>query len=258
MWTYIYPDARHTHKYTKLICTDYTKTKTVKRKGLIHKQNNRQTLTTTNKLYISVQEIFQKNLKENLFSFFCLWYSTSVQTNQVSSVSSLNSSFQTNQVSSVASVNSTVSQTNRVSSVASVNSTVSQTNRVSLVASVDGTISRQTGSVLLLHLTSLLAVMCRYWPVIDDALRSAAFDRQVTVRLLASQWAHTKKDMYAFLCSLSMMNNLHYPRTHIEVVRSHFVSLPFFCPPVCSCISLCLFVHACVCVCICVIVCAFV
>ena len=123
-------------------------------------------------------------------------------------------------------------------------------------------------SVLLLHLTSLLAVMCRYWPVIDDALRSAAFDRRVTVRLLASHWAHTMKDMYAFLCSLSMMNNLHYPRTHIEVVRSLFVSLSLFSVLLSVhaflSVSLSLFVHACVCVCvcvcvcICVIVCAFV
>ena len=100
--------------------------------------------------------------------------------------------------------------------------------------------------------------MCRYWPVIDDALRSAAFDRQVTVRLLASQWAHTMKDMYAFLCSLSMMNNLHYPRTHIEVVRSHFVSLSLslfsvllsVCAFLSLSLSLFLFVHACVCVCV--------
>ena len=106
--------------------------------------------------------------------------------------------------------------------------------------------------------------MCRYWPVIDDALRSAAFDRQVTVRLLASHWAHTMKDMYAFLCSLSMMNNLHYPRTHIEVVRSLFVSLSLFSVLLSVhaflsvSLSLCACVCVCVCVCICVIVCAFV
>ncbi|KAL8566112.1 hypothetical protein ACOMHN_051838 [Nucella lapillus] len=56
-----------------------------------------------------------------------------------------------------------------------------------------------------------------YWPVIDDALRHAAFDRRVSVRLLASRWKHTKKDMYAFLCSLQMMVHVRYPRVSVQV-----------------------------------------
>ena len=43
----------------------------------------------------------------------------------------------------------------------------------------------------------------RYWPVIDDALRAAAYDRGVTVRLMGSYWNHTDSDMLSFLTSLS-------------------------------------------------------
>ncbi|KAK7471518.1 hypothetical protein BaRGS_00035857 [Batillaria attramentaria] len=56
-----------------------------------------------------------------------------------------------------------------------------------------------------------------FWPVIDDALREVAFDKGVHVRLLASKWSHTLKDMYAFLCSLSMLGHTHYPKMRVEV-----------------------------------------
>lgn len=46
----------------------------------------------------------------------------------------------------------------------------------------------------------------RYWPVIDDALRKAAFDRKVAVRLLAGLWKHTRPDLKNFLMSLSAIN----------------------------------------------------
>ncbi|XP_069687387.1 5'-3' exonuclease PLD3-like isoform X2 [Periplaneta americana] len=42
----------------------------------------------------------------------------------------------------------------------------------------------------------------RYWPVIDDALRTAAVDRHVQVRLLISSWNHTRKAARYFLRSL--------------------------------------------------------
>jgi hypothetical protein len=35
----------------------------------------------------------------------------------------------------------------------------------------------------------------RYWPVIDDALRRAAFDRRVSVKLLISYWNNTWAEM---------------------------------------------------------------
>lgn len=55
-----------------------------------------------------------------------------------------------------------------------------------------------------------------YWPVIDDALRRAAFERGVRVRLLGSKWNHTKKNMYAFLRSLSALKPLSYPYGKIQ------------------------------------------
>lgn len=56
-----------------------------------------------------------------------------------------------------------------------------------------------------------------YWPVIDDALRKAAYTNHVTVRLLASKWQHTQKNMFSFLCSLKMMGYLRSPNTILEV-----------------------------------------
>ncbi|KFD71627.1 hypothetical protein M514_16147 [Trichuris suis] len=43
----------------------------------------------------------------------------------------------------------------------------------------------------------------RYWGDIDDALRAAAYDRKVSVKLLISKWNHTKLMMFGFLHSLS-------------------------------------------------------
>ena len=45
--------------------------------------------------------------------------------------------------------------------------------------------------------------MFRYWPLIDDALRAAAYNRGVNVSLMGSHWNHTSQDMLAFLTSLS-------------------------------------------------------
>ena len=46
----------------------------------------------------------------------------------------------------------------------------------------------------------------RYWPVIDDALRRAAFDRKVQVQLMASLWNHTRPDMKFYLKSLAALD----------------------------------------------------
>uniref|UniRef100_A0A0K0EIP2 PLD phosphodiesterase domain-containing protein n=1 Tax=Strongyloides stercoralis TaxID=6248 RepID=A0A0K0EIP2_STRER len=45
-----------------------------------------------------------------------------------------------------------------------------------------------------------------YWPNIDDALRRAAFDRHVHVKLLMSKWAHTDRSYYQYLRSLADIN----------------------------------------------------
>nr|XP_056709438.1 5'-3' exonuclease PLD3-like [Euleptes europaea] len=46
----------------------------------------------------------------------------------------------------------------------------------------------------------------RFWPVIDDALRAAACDRRVNVRLLISCWSHSHPAMFVFLESLSILS----------------------------------------------------
>ncbi|XP_064623986.1 5'-3' exonuclease PLD3-like isoform X2 [Lineus longissimus] len=46
----------------------------------------------------------------------------------------------------------------------------------------------------------------KFWPVIDDALRAAALNRRVRVRLLASWWKHSNKDMIKYLQSLQALN----------------------------------------------------
>lgn len=61
----------------------------------------------------------------------------------------------------------------------------------------------------------------RYWPVIDDALRKAAFDRKVHVRLLASLWNHTRFDMKYYLQSLAALN------------KANFASVEVVCTPLC-------------------------
>ena len=53
--------------------------------------------------------------------------------------------------------------------------------------------------------------------MIDDALRRAAVDRGVSVRLLASVWNHTHGDMYNGLRSLQALD-LVRENVHIEVV----------------------------------------
>ncbi|KAH9509357.1 5'-3' exonuclease pld3 [Bulinus truncatus] len=56
-----------------------------------------------------------------------------------------------------------------------------------------------------------------FWPVIDDELRKAAIDRKVAVYLMASKWAHTKRDMYAFLNSLKALRNATSLKVNIQV-----------------------------------------
>eukprot|EP01094_Clydonella_sp_ATCC50884_P007619 TRINITY_DN1683_c0_g1_i1.p1 TRINITY_DN1683_c0_g1~~TRINITY_DN1683_c0_g1_i1.p1 ORF type:complete len:400 (+),score=101.63 TRINITY_DN1683_c0_g1_i1:715-1914(+) len=44
-----------------------------------------------------------------------------------------------------------------------------------------------------------------YWPIIDDAIRAAAQERHVHVRMLLSRWDHTKELMYAYARSLDAL-----------------------------------------------------
>ncbi|KAK6181572.1 hypothetical protein SNE40_009399 [Patella caerulea] len=58
--------------------------------------------------------------------------------------------------------------------------------------------------------TTLYSYPRKYWAIIDDALRDAAFNRHVRVRVLASYWNHTAPDMLYFLRSLQSIN-MHIP-----------------------------------------------
>jgi len=48
-----------------------------------------------------------------------------------------------------------------------------------------------------------------FWPVIDDALRKAAIERRVNIKLLASHWNHTRSSMPIYLRSLAALNDSH-------------------------------------------------
>uniref|UniRef100_A0A8I3PS20 PLD phosphodiesterase domain-containing protein n=1 Tax=Canis lupus familiaris TaxID=9615 RepID=A0A8I3PS20_CANLF len=70
-----------------------------------------------------------------------------------------------------------------------------------------------------------------YWPVLDTALRAAAFNRGVRVRLLVSCWPHTDPSMFPSLRSLQAFSN---PAAGVSVdvkvfivpVRNH-TNIPF-------------------------------
>ncbi|XP_077179929.1 5'-3' exonuclease PLD4 isoform X2 [Paroedura picta] len=49
----------------------------------------------------------------------------------------------------------------------------------------------------------------RYWPTIDDALRSIAIGHNIRVRLLVSCWVHSDPSMFHYLESLHSLNDPH-------------------------------------------------
>jgi phospholipase D3/4 len=56
-----------------------------------------------------------------------------------------------------------------------------------------------------------------FWPVIDDALRKAAIERRVNIKLLASHWNHTRHSMPIYLRSLAALNDSHIIGGSIQV-----------------------------------------
>ncbi|XP_036398669.1 5'-3' exonuclease PLD4 isoform X2 [Megalops cyprinoides] len=60
----------------------------------------------------------------------------------------------------------------------------------------------------------------RYWPIIEDALKQSAFDRQVPIRLLISCGQDTDPAMLPFLQSLSA---LHQPSQNISIEVKLFI-----------------------------------
>ncbi|KAK0047603.1 phospholipase D3 [Biomphalaria pfeifferi] len=67
----------------------------------------------------------------------------------------------------------------------------------------------------------------RFWPVIDDELRQAAFNKKVDLRLLASRWNHSDPDMYTFLKSLNDLSKLYRTKVNISV---RLFKVPAFTP----------------------------
>lgn len=65
-----------------------------------------------------------------------------------------------------------------------------------------------------------------FWPVIDDALRAAAINRGVSVRLLISHWAHTRPAITRYLTSLTSLSGTK-PKVDIQV---KMFTVPAFTP----------------------------
>lgn len=56
-----------------------------------------------------------------------------------------------------------------------------------------------------------------YWPKIDDALKAAAIEHHVKIKMLISHWNHSRPSEDKFLKSLASLNEA-YPRISIEIV----------------------------------------
>ncbi|XP_048580894.1 5'-3' exonuclease PLD3 [Nematostella vectensis] len=75
--------------------------------------------------------------------------------------------------------------------------------------------------------TTLYTKTKKYWSVIDDALRQAAFDRKVNVRLLAGLWNHTRPDARNFLRSLAAINGTDHGKVSVQ---TRFFHVPTYTP----------------------------
>lgn len=60
--------------------------------------------------------------------------------------------------------------------------------------------------------------MTRYWSLIDDTIRAAAFDRKVKIRMLVSCGRDSDPAMLPFLKSLAAMDN-HEHGISVQIVR---------------------------------------
>ena len=93
---------------------------------------------------------------------------------------------------------------------------IGRTNDIdALISVVDGAKKFINIAVMDYFPTFLYGRSPSFWPVIDDALRRAAIERGVRIRLLASKWSHTRKEMFAFLNSLNSFRQLS-PRGRIQ------------------------------------------
>ncbi|CAL1688368.1 unnamed protein product [Lasius platythorax] len=65
---------------------------------------------------------------------------------------------------------------------------------------------------------TIYTAQVKYWPIIDNALRAAAIERKIDVRLLISWWKHSRPSESYFLKSLQDLTNS-YTNVKIEVKR---------------------------------------
>lgn len=65
---------------------------------------------------------------------------------------------------------------------------------------------------------TIYTAQIKYWPIIDNALRAAAIERKIEVRLLISWWKHSRPSESYFLKSLQDLT-YSYPNVKIEVKR---------------------------------------
>ncbi|CAG4935737.1 unnamed protein product [Parnassius apollo] len=65
----------------------------------------------------------------------------------------------------------------------------------------------------------------KFWPKIDDAIRAAALEHKVKVRMLISWWKHSQPEEDYFLRSLTALSQS-YPRVDIQVKRFVVPSTP--------------------------------
>ncbi|XP_072752667.1 5'-3' exonuclease PLD3 [Anoplolepis gracilipes] len=65
---------------------------------------------------------------------------------------------------------------------------------------------------------TIYTAQVKYWPIIDNALRAAAIERKIDVRLLISWWKHSKPSESYFLKSLQDLTSS-YTNVKIEIKR---------------------------------------
>lgn len=69
---------------------------------------------------------------------------------------------------------------------------------------------------------NLLLLSSRFWPNIDDAIRKAALENNVKVKLLISWWKHSSPAEDHFLRSLTDLSQA-YPKVDLQVVSISFI-----------------------------------
>lgn len=67
---------------------------------------------------------------------------------------------------------------------------------------------------------TIYTAQIKYWPTIDNALRAAAIERKINVRLLISWWNHSRPSESYFLKSLQ---DLTYSYTNVKIEAKRFI-----------------------------------